>query len=246
MKLDILVVAPHPDDAEIWCGGYIAKAVLEGYKVGILDLTRGELASNGNLAIRAKETQAASKILGLDYRGNAKLPDGGISSTALPQVRSVVKVLRETKPKLLLAPFSIDRHPDHQESSKLVERAMFFSGLAKYLPKLSTPHTVSSLCFYQMRTGFTPSFLVDVTAVYQIKLKAINAYSSQINTVRGAKTLIGDPRTLKVIEARDIFYGSQLGVGYAEAFLTYQAVGLSDPVKALSTPGKVHFFNQGS
>jgi bacillithiol biosynthesis deacetylase BshB1 len=246
MKLDILVVAPHPDDAEVWCGGYIAKAVADGYKVGVLDLTKGELSSNGTLTTRAKETALASKILGLSFRSNAKLPDGAISSTNPTHVKAVVKAIRELKPKLVIAPYHTDRHPDHEESSRLVQRAVFSAGLLKYSPRLSTPHTISSLCFYQMRTGFAPSFLVDVSAVYETKLKSIRAYKSQLNTLTSAKTLIADPRTLQVLQARDTYFGSQIGVQYAEAYFTYQAVGLSDPLKALSTPGKVHFFNQGT
>lgn len=246
MKLDILVIAPHPDDAEIWCGGYIAKATSDGYHVGVLDLTKGELSSNGTLATRAKETAAASKILGLNYRGNANLPDGRISSSQDLHLRAVVKVLRETKPKLVLAPFFTDRHPDHEEASKLVERSIFFSALAKYSPKLLSPHTVSSLCFYQLRTGFNPSFLVDISTVYETKLKAINCYKSQLNSSTGRKTLIGDARTLEVIQARDTFYGSQLGVNFAEAFLTRQAVGLSDPVQALCSKETIHFYKQVS
>ena len=245
MKLDILVVAPHPDDAEIWCGGYIAKAALDGYKVGVLDLTRGELSSNGTLSSRAKETAQASKVLGLTYRGNAKLPDGGISASSDSQLKTVVKILREIKPKLVLAPFHLDRHPDHEACSKLVHRAVFFTGLSKYCPKLLTPHTINSLCYYQLRTGFSPSFLVDISSVYDTKQKAILCYRSQINTSSGKKTLIGDPRTIKVIEARDSFFGAQLGVDYAECFLTHQAIGLSDPVEALCTREQVHFFNQG-
>lgn len=243
LNLDILVIAPHPDDAEIWCGGYIAKASSDGYSVGILDLTRGELSSNGTPAVRAKETAAASKVLGLKYRNNAKLPDGGILATANSQLRTVVKVLRETKPKLVLAPFYTDRHPDHEEASKLVQRAIFFSALSKYSPKLLTPHSVSSLCFYQLRTGFNPSFLVDISSVYETKLKAINCYKSQVNISKGTKTLIGDSRTLEVIHARDTFHGCQLGVNFAEAFLTSQAIGLSDPVQALCSTGTIHFFN---
>jgi len=244
--LDILVVAPHPDDAEIWCGGYIALSSSQGYKVGVLDLTLGEMSSNGTPAGRAKETLVASKILGLKYRSNAKFPDGKISSTSETQLKSVVKILRSTKPRLVLAPYQIDRHPDHEESSKLVDRAVFFSALLKYQPKLAAPHSISCLCYYQIRTGFTPSFLVDISEVYEKKTNAILAYKSQVNSPKGAKTLIGDPRTLKAIKARDAFYGAQLGVDYAECFMTRQAIGLSDPVEALSSKGKIHFFNQGS
>jgi bacillithiol biosynthesis deacetylase BshB1 len=242
-KLDLLAIAPHPDDAEVWCGGYLAKAVKQKYKVGVLDLTRGELSSNGDLVTRAKETAAASKILGLSYRSNGTIPDGRISSIDEKQLQIVVRKIRETKPTLILSPYFVERHPDHVETSRLVDRAVFFAALRKYGAKLGEAHTVSSLVYYQLRSGFPPTFLVDISEVYQVKLNAIKAFKSQLYSEKGAKTLIADPDTLKAIETRDAFYGSQLGAKYAECYFSRQSIPLTDPIASLVGANPIQFFN---
>jgi len=243
MNLDILVVAPHPDDAELWCGGYILKAVSQGHKVGILDLTLGELSSNGTPKLRVEEIKAASKILKLAYRGNLKIPDGGINQNEEKQIKALVKSYRELQPKLILAPYFIERHPDHEATSKLAQKAFFFSGLAKYNPKLGKPFTPSSLIFYQLRVGFEPSFLVDISEQYSAKISAINAFKSQIGGDSKQRTLLNNPLTLKAIEARDSYFGAKLGVKYAEAYYSRSAIGLTDPLKALCNGSKPQFFS---
>jgi bacillithiol biosynthesis deacetylase BshB1 len=242
MDLDLLAIAPHPDDAELWCGGYLAKAAREGYKVGVVDLSKGELSSNGTVQQRERETKSASQILKLAYRSNCKLPDGGISGTDEKQLRAVVKVLRELKPRMVLAPYHVERHPDHEAASQLTQRAIFFAGLRNFLPKSGKPHTVSSLVFYQIRVEFQPSFLVDISADFETKVRAIQAYNSQMESAAKVKTLLNSPMTLRAIEARDAHNGAKLGVKYAEAYLSRAAVGLSDPIETLCTAERPQFF----
>lgn len=244
--IDVLAISPHPDDAELYCGGYLAKAVSQGYRVGILDLTQGERGSRGTIEDRKRELKAASKILGISHRENAKFPDGGIGSSRQKELEAIVKVIRKIKPTLILAPYWEERHPDHVHASRLVSEAIFFSGLKNFPKKNSNNHhAVASILYYLIRIEVEPTIYVDVSSVYSKKIDAIHAYSSQVKTQsKGHKTLLSDPLTLRSLEARDMYFGARIGVKYAEGFISRAHIGIDDPIKTLCTPERrsIQFF----
>lgn len=233
--LDVLAFAAHPDDAEIFCGGALALFATRGYRVGVVDLTRGELASQGALETRAKETAEATKILGLAHRECLALPDGRLHELDEAQCLASVRAIRRLRPELVLLPYWEDRHPDHVQASKLLTRALFFSGLAKYDPADpgTKPHRPLQALYYSLRTTFTPSFVVDVTPVYDTKSAAIHAYKSQVERAPSGElpTLISSPLSVSSIAARDEFFGSHIGVKYGEPFIVRTALAIGDPLE---------------
>lgn len=241
--MEILAIAPHPDDAELGCGGLLAKAATRGQSTGIIDLTQGELGSQGTPELRQQEATRAAAILGVSYRNNLSLPDGQINSSDETQLESLVKALRELRPRLVLAPYTEARHPDHAATSELVTKAVFFAALSKYKPQLGSRHQVGQLCYYALRRTFAASFVTDVSEVYQTKLQAIAAFSSQV--VRDSQLtqasspsdpgpLISSPLAVASIEARDSFYGAQIGVARGEAFAIRSPLAISDPLQFFS------------
>ncbi len=249
--IDVLAVAPHPDDGELWCGGYLAAAAAQGYTTGILDLTAGERSTRGTVETRRKEIAKATKVLKLKYRENLGFPDcgiGGLSPTRRDaQLKKLVIEIRKVRPKILLLPYWEERHPDHVEASRLGADAVFLAALRNYPKKgAPNPHRVEAVLYYQLRIEFEPSFYIDVSAHYDQKRSAILAYNSQIGTEGPEKhrTLLSDPLTLSAVEARDRYYGGKIGVKYAEGYLCRAPLGLSDPVEALCTESarSIQFF----
>lgn len=217
---NVLIIAPHPDDAEIFMGGTIAYLKSSGFNVTILDLTKGELSSRGTLEQRIIEKNNASEILNIDQRICANLPDGAVDPNP-DQILALVTILREQKPDLVFAPYLENRHPDHLHAHHLVRESLFMANLKKYTDsKCLPPHSVNSIFWYMARTEFKPSFLVDISAFKEIKESAINAYGSQVKpgdaTTHG--TLVGSALSLHAINARDSYFGSMAGVKYAEPF----------------------------
>jgi bacillithiol biosynthesis deacetylase BshB1 len=236
-KVDALVFAPHPDDGEIFCGGTIAGLVSKKYRVGLIDMTRGELGSQGNVAKRKKESEQADKILKISFRKNLGLKDGSLSDpTQKKSLNAVVKVIREYKPSIVLAPYWEDRHPDHVGAGQLVSKAVFYAALRKFLVSGTAPHSVNQALFYPTRVNIPPSILVDITASFKTKLAAINCYGSQVTrdpklAGSGIKTLVSSPLAISSITDRDGFFGSMIGVRYAEPFIIRNAIRVDDPVK---------------
>ncbi|MCB0322224.1 MAG: bacillithiol biosynthesis deacetylase BshB1 [Bdellovibrionales bacterium] len=252
--LDVLAIGPHPDDVEICCGGLLAKSSAQGYQIGVVDLARGELSTQGTLEQRAIETQRASAILGIGHRENLGLPDGeiGVGPTALgnspsSQLGVTIAALRRLRPKLLLLPYWEARHPDHVAASELLTRAVFHAGLAKFLPELGEPYVPLQVLYYQMRVTFQPSFITDISDVVERKMEAVRAYGSQLrrSTSDGATgTLLSSDLSLQSMVARAQFYGAMIGVSAAEPFLMRNAVSIDDPIAHFSTLGAraVHIF----
>jgi len=217
-------------------------------------LTRSELSTLGNIETRAAETSAASISLNISERINLEIHDGtvggmvgsDISSNPNPnsQIAKVIKLLRQTKPEIVFLPYWEERHPDHVETSKLCTRAVFFSGLAKYLPELGSRHTPHQVIYYQMRYEFTPSFIVDITETYNDKRAAITCYASQVTPPKsGPGTLLAQPLSLTAMEARDKYYGAMIGKQYGEPFLVRNTIELDDPVgHFLKHPGREALF----
>jgi bacillithiol biosynthesis deacetylase BshB1 len=236
MKLDILAIAAHPDDAELGCGGTLMKHIDLGYRAGILDLTNGELGTRGTVADRKKEAAASSKILGLHARENLGFDDGFFVNDKKHQLE-LIKLIRNYQPAIIIANAKYDRHPDHGRSADLSRDAAFLSGLAKIKTKLNginqKPWRPKSVYHYIQALHMEPQFVVDITGYYQRKLEAVLAFKSQFyNPDSGQpKTFISSPEFLKFVEARAMHFGVPIGVKYAEAFTVNRMIGVPDIVE---------------
>lgn len=231
MKLDILAIGAHPDDVELGCGATLVKEIASGKKVGVLDLTRGELGTRGSAEIRDKEAIKAAEILGIAVRENLAFSDGFFTNDKKHQLE-VVKILRKYKPEIVLCNAIEDRHIDHGKGSKLVSDACFLSGLMK----IETEHEgvgqhawrPKQVYHYIQWKPITPDFVVDVTGFMETKVAAVQAYRSQFYDPNSKEP--GSPITSKNFlesvqyRARDL--GRLIGVEYAEGFTSERYVGV--------------------
>lgn len=228
MKLDVLIFTAHPDDAELSMGGTIARFTSQGFEVGVVDLTKGEMSTRGNLKIRAMETAAASKILRLKMRENLGLQDGNIFS-AESSLKKTVTLIRKYNPIIVFAPYFNDRHPDHIDASSLVKRAVFKSGLVKFKTtnsgKIQNPSRPKKIYYYMQTYLFQPSVIVDISEHFETKMKAVQAFKSQFHnpSLKKIDTFISRPEFLEYVEARAKFYGFQIGKRYGEPFYCEEA-----------------------
>lgn len=248
LPLAILAIAPHPDDAELFCGGLLARMVHQGYRVGILDLTRGERASRGATQQRAQEAARAAQVLGLAWRDNLGLPDCGLLGEDPAQTLAIVEQLRLTRPELVLAPWHHERHPDHCAAAQLTERACFLAGLAQFPVPDQQPHRVKQLLFYPMRVEARPSFIVDIAAFAEQKQRAIACHASQVGVPEpGAAVLLAAALALPALAHRDGYYGAQVGSIAGEPYICPAAVPVTDPLALFrSRASAPHFFPERS
>lgn len=237
-RLDALFLSPHPDDVELFCGGTVAKLVAGGHRVGIADLTRGELASNGSPELRREESLEAARLLGIEMpRPVLGFPDGHVDDRDPVQLKRVVELLRKARPRLLFAPLPRDRHPDHEAAGRLARRAVFLAGLARAEAE-GSPGRPDVLVYYLCHRAVQPSFLVDVTATMEVRRRAIAAYASQFAPdARRRSTFVNRPGFLSAHDARLAALGAEVGVEYAEGFVLESPPCVDDPLTALS-PGK--------
>lgn len=227
-KLEVLVVAPHPDDAEIFCGGMIARFTHLGYKVGVLDVSEAELSSMGSVSERRMESAEASKVLNLAWRRNLSLPNCCIFDESTGEkdefsqsaaVRGIVEAIRGTNPEILVVPTSEDRHPDHVQVSKLCHRAVFMAGLRNYKEVGGKTFSPDLVVEYQFRTEFVPSFVVDISDYVETKYQAIDCYRTQVATAAGeAPTLLSSRLCIPAFRARDAHIGAMIGVAFGEGY----------------------------
>lgn len=226
MKLDILVLAAHPDDAELGCGGTILKHVSMGHKVGVVDLTRGELGTRGTTETRAEEAADSANILGLSVRENIGLPDGFFKNEKEHQLE-VVKAIRKFQPDIVLANARYDRHPDHGRGSEIAFEACFLSGLAK-VSTGQTPWRPKVLYHYIQSQFITPDFVVDVSDFWEKKMDAIRAFKTQFYDPNSKEpdTYISSPAFMKLLEARGIELGHAIGAKYGEGYTTRRFIGV--------------------
>ncbi|MHA1629337.1 MAG: bacillithiol biosynthesis deacetylase BshB1 [Candidatus Heimdallarchaeota archaeon] len=219
--LDVLIFAPHPDDAELAAGGTIVKLVKQDFKVGIIDLTAGEMGTHGTKEQRLKEAQTAKKVLGINLRENLALPDGRLPFLKDEQPAfTLADKIREFQPKIVLLPYWVDRHPDHVATSHLVQQALHFAKLTKI--SLTFPaHKINLAVYYELNGSFTPSFFVDISEEFEVKKKAIMSHKSQFKAF--TREFLPFP-----VEERCRYYGALINVAYAEAFLTQQPLQLSN------------------
>lgn len=228
---DLIVYAPHPDDAELFCGGTIAKLTCLGHDIRIVDLTQGELSTQGNLKTRKVEALAATEILNLKHRMNLKLPDGAINQYDKAQLEKCVESIRELKPKIVAIPFSEERHPDHEAAALILKRAIFLAALVKFkTKKFNFPHTVHQTIMYPMRVTGRVSFVIDTTAFNDTKFLAINSFKSQILRAKNSTTLVSSDLSLTSIGARDAYYGSKIGVSFGEPFIINHPLAIDNPI----------------
>ena len=231
MNLDVLVFGAHPDDAELSMGGTIAKLTSGNLKVGLIDLTRGELGTRGTAETRQKEAFQAAILLKAAVRENLQIPDGDIQNNK-ENFLKIVMSIRKYRPKIIFAPYFHDRHPDHIDTASLVKRAMFSTGLAKvrtFDKEVAQEAYRPQKLFYYMQTyTFEPTFIVDISESFELKMKAVKAYSSQFHNPKSMEpeTFISRPEFINYIESRAKFYGFQIGKHYGEPFFCEEKIEL--------------------
>ena len=226
-KIDILAFGAHPDDVEAGCAGFLLKAKKAGQTIGIVDLSLAELSTNGTTKQRLKEAKAAAGVMGASFRENLKLANNFFFNSKKVQEK-IIKVIRKYRPEIVLLPYHIDRHPDHQETPKLVWQALFTSGLSMFKTDLP-PHRPKYVFFYRLWYDFSPTFLLDISDVYEEKEKTILCYKSQFVKNKHRKTTRDNEESfLEYWRARHRTYGYDIGVKYAETYLSLTPLGLKD------------------
>jgi len=233
MKLDILAIGAHPDDVELGCGATLAKAIFEGKKVGILDLTRGELGTRGSAKIREKESAEASKILGIAIRKNLGFADGFFVNDQQHQLK-IIEIIRKYQPDIVLCNAINDRHIDHSRGSKLASDACFLSGLIKIETKINNslqlPWRPKHVFHYIQWKHLEPHFVVDVGDFIHVKLEAVKAYSSQFYKPDSDEPVspITSKNFLDSITYRAQDLGRIIGVDYAEGFTSERYIAVKN------------------
>ncbi len=234
MKLDALVIGAHPDDAEISLGGTILKLVAEGKRVGVLDLTRGEMGTRGTAEDRDAETRAATELLGLSYRGNLELPDGRVVAD-VPSREKLARVLRETQPDWVFAHHPEDLHPDHSACGRLAREGWYLSGLRRLAEEAGGPpaRRPKRLFHFLGHVPFDPTFVVDVSAQWERKADVIRCYASQLqpdgDQDRGEHFLFGAD-ILARAETKARFFGELISARFGEPLFHQGPLPFGDPL----------------
>jgi N-acetylglucosamine malate deacetylase 1 len=233
MKLDILVLAAHPDDAELGCGGTIARQVASGNKVGIIDFTRGELGTRGTVQTRDQEAKDSAQILGISIRENLNFRDGFFKNDEEHQ-REVIRMIRKYQPEIVLANATYDRHPDHGKGAGLAFEACFYAGLAKIETNDNgvnqIPWRPKNLYHYIQSQYIQPDFVLDVSDFWETKMKSIRAYKTQFHNPDSnePETFISSPAFIKFLESRAQELGHAIGATYGEGFTVRRVIGVDD------------------
>ena len=222
--LDYLVIAPHPDDAELGMGGAIAKMLKAGSRVGVLDLTSGEPTPHGSETIRQQETAMATEILQLTWRGNLGLPNRSLQAD-LESRKKLASVIRQTRPRWLFAPYWVDAHPDHVAATELIEAARFWAKLSKTdMPgEPFHPQRIYNYFCVHLKMSPQPDFVLDISEQWETKRQAIEAFESQFVAGR-SQTL---PTFIDQLEIEAAYWGKTIGVAYGEPFACREPIGLS-------------------
>jgi len=219
MAVDLLVFGPHPDDIEIGLGGIVAHHVVKGLRVGLCDLTGGEMGSNGTVEERHAEAEAARVVLGAEWRENLGWPDRQIGKDPA-HLEQAVSLIRRHRPRTVAMPYWSDRHPDHVAASTLLTEAVFNSGLRRYRPS-EDAWKPDWICYYFINDAVQPSFVVDVSSCYDRKRKALDCHVSQFQSSRpdATATRLNASAFRRLIESRDAQFGALAGVEWAEGVI---------------------------
>ena len=232
MNLDLLAIAAHPDDVELTCGGTMLKMAQAGYKTGILDLTAGEMGTRGTPETRAKEATTAAKILKVKYRGTLGVPDSDVQPLRQHKLR-LAAAIRELRPRTVIIPYWEARHPDHYHASTLGYEGCFLAGL-KQLPIEGEPFRPHKILYATAFTGVRPAFVVDITAQFNQRHKAIRAFSSQFGPRSASKktnVFLAIDRLEDEMNQLARHYGDMIGVRYGEPFLQKEMMKVNDVVE---------------
>ena len=245
MTVDVVAFGAHPDDVELGCGGTLAKLVGAGRSVGIVHLTRGEAGSRGTAERRRAEAEAAAAALGASELRILDFGDGALRH-GIDEEEILIAIFRELRPELVFAPTPVDRHPDHARSHLLVRECAFYAGLRKR--GSGTPHRPAALFSYPQHDPIEPAFIVDVTATWDAKMRALDAYESQLHRAsddegdRRSGETAGDPPTKiasrafrLAVEGRARHYGQLIGAELGEGFLSPTPLAVADPWQLLPT-----------
>lgn len=230
--VDLLFFGAHPDDIELGGGGTIVHAVRRGLRVGMVDLTSGEMGTRGTPQTRKREAQASSRILGAAFRDQLDFGDGALR-TGREEELAIIEIVRRSRPRLVFAPYPDDRHPDHTRTGRIVTEASFYAGL-RALETGVPAHRPQTVIYYPQNYAIPTSFVVDVTKEWKTKMRSVKAFKSQFfdPTSKEPKTFISDPKFLEMIEARGKHYGALIGAEYGEAFVTKQPPRIQDVISA--------------
>lgn len=232
MKLDILAFGVHPDDVELSCAGTLMVEINNGKKVGVIDLTRGELGTRGTVETRKQEAEAAAKIMGIHLRENLGMRDGFFKIDEEHQLM-IIQKLRQYQPEIVLCNAVSDRHPDHGRSAKLVAEACFLSGLRKIETQLDNQSQEAwrpKYVFHYIQDRYAePDFIFDISSVFDRKVESIKAYSTQFYNpdLNEPQTYISTPAYFETLISRHKLFGKRIGVEYGEGFITEKRLGVS-------------------
>jgi len=234
MKLDILAIGVHPDDVELGCSGTLINEIRRGKKAGILDLTQGELGTRGTVETRYQEASNAAMIIGAVLRDNLKMRDGFFRNDEQHQLQ-LIAAIRKYRPEIVLANVLHDRHPDHGRAGHLIAEACFLSGLARIATKDEAGKEQdkwrpSYVLHYIQDWYHEPDLLIDISDVFEQRMKSIEAYTTQFHTAEsgseGPQTYISTPDFLESVIARARMFGKRIGVKYAEGFISEKKIGI--------------------
>jgi bacillithiol biosynthesis deacetylase BshB1 len=231
-RIDLLAIAAHRDDVELTCGGTLAKAVKAGHRVGIADLTKGEAGTRGDAATRAAEAERAAKVLGVHVRLNAGLADAHLQNDEPSRAR-VVELIRATRPRVVILPFPVGRHPDHRIASELGRDACYLAGLAKYGPP-GAPHRPFKVLYAlaYREDPVKPSFVVDISDSFETKMTAIRCYPSQFDGAKAAGEIHPTGQDLyELIRVQSAHYGSLIRTSYGEPFFCHETLEVEDVLR---------------
>lgn len=231
VTVDVLAIAAHRDDAELTCGGTLVKVARAGHRVGILDLTQGETGTRGSAELRAAESERAAKTLGVALRLNAGMRDAHLQNDEASRA-VLVRLVRELRPKVVILPFPVGRHPDHRIASELGRDACYLAGLAKYAPAEGVePHRPFKILYAlaYREDPVKPSFVVDISDTFDTKMAAIRCYASQFDGALAAGEIFPTGQDLyELIRIQSAHYGSLIRTPYGEPYFTHETVAVDD------------------
>lgn len=231
MPIDLLALAAHPDDAELTCGGTLAKSSRQGYRTAIVDLTGGETGTHGSKSLRAQEAERAAEVLGVVERRNAGLPDAGLFNTDETR-RVVVELIRHFQPRVVILPYPIGRHPDHRLASELCRDASYLAGLKNY-PAKGDPHRPEKILYTlaYREDAVKPTFVVDISDEFETKLAAIRCYASQFDGKMAAGEIFPAGEDIyENVRMHCARAGSLIRTAFGEPYLTHETVRVEDVV----------------